>query len=37
MAAAGRDNFDDLKRKGTIRVDGDQELAARFLSKLRIV
>jgi uncharacterized protein (TIGR03083 family) len=37
MAAAGRDSFDDLKRKGTIRVDGDQELAARFLSKLRIV
>ncbi len=37
MAAAGRDTFDDLKGKGTIRVDGDQELAARFLSKLRIV
>ncbi len=37
MAAAGRDRFDDLRGNGTIRVDGDEELAARFLSTLRIV
>jgi uncharacterized protein (TIGR03083 family) len=37
MAAAGRDRFEDLRGNGTIRVDGDQELAATFLSKLRIV
>lgn len=37
MAAAGRDRFDDLRESGTIRVDGDEELAVRFLSKLRVV
>ena len=37
MASAGRDSFDDLRSSGTIRVDGDQDLATRFLSKLRIV
>ncbi|MDP8955793.1 MAG: maleylpyruvate isomerase family mycothiol-dependent enzyme [Actinomycetota bacterium] len=37
MAAAGRDRFDDLTGNGSVRVDGDEELAARFLSKLRIV
>ena len=37
MAAAGRDQFDELKGNGIVRVDGDEELATRFFSKLRIV
>lgn len=37
MAAAGRDAFDSLKQDGAIIVEGDQELAERFLAKLRVV
>jgi uncharacterized protein (TIGR03083 family) len=37
MGAAGRDGFDDLRSRGVIRIDGDEEVATRFLSKLRIV
>jgi uncharacterized protein (TIGR03083 family) len=37
MAAAGRDSFEDLRSKGIIRVEGDEEVATRLLSKLRIV
>lgn len=37
MAAAGRESFDSLRREGELRVEGDQELAARFLAKLRVV
>jgi uncharacterized protein (TIGR03083 family) len=37
MAAAGRDKFDDLMTNGTLKVDGDEALAAEFLENLRIV
>lgn len=37
MAAAGRDSFDKLLANGTIAVDGDRDLAERFLNVLRIV
>jgi uncharacterized protein (TIGR03083 family) len=37
MAAAGRDSFDMLRKEGALTVDGDQELATRFLAKLRVV
>lgn len=37
MATAGRDRFDDLESRGTLTIEGDAELALRFLSKLRIV
>ncbi|HEY3210262.1 MAG TPA: maleylpyruvate isomerase family mycothiol-dependent enzyme [Actinomycetota bacterium] len=37
MAAAGREPFDDLRREGILTVQGDQELAARFLANLRVV
>jgi uncharacterized protein (TIGR03083 family) len=37
MAAAGRDSFDSLRREGALTVEGDQELATRFLAKLRVV
>jgi len=37
MAASGRDPFDELRQDGTFTVEGDQDLAARFLAKLRVV
>jgi len=37
MAAAGRDSFDELKREGSLRVEGDEALASAFLAKLRVV
>jgi hypothetical protein len=37
MAAAGRDSFDDLRQDGVVTVEGDQDLATRFLAKLRVV
>jgi uncharacterized protein (TIGR03083 family) len=37
MAAAGRDSLDSLREDGTLTVEGDQDLAARFLAKLRVV
>ena len=37
MAAAGRDSFDALRDEGRLSVEGDQELATRFLAKLRVV
>lgn len=37
MGAAGRDRFEELKANGTLHIDGDEELASGFLSKLRIV
>ena len=37
MGAAGRDRFDDLRSRGSLRVEGDEQLAARFFSRLRIV
>jgi uncharacterized protein (TIGR03083 family) len=37
MAASGRDSFDSLRQDGTLTVEGDQDLAARFLAKLRVV
>jgi uncharacterized protein (TIGR03083 family) len=37
MAAAGRDSFDTLRKDGAITIEGDQDLAARFLAKLRVV
>jgi uncharacterized protein (TIGR03083 family) len=37
MAAAGRDSFDALRRDGQITIEGDEDLAARLLAKLRVV
>jgi len=37
MAAAGRDTFDTLRRGGLLEVQGDEELAARFLAMVRVV
>lgn len=37
MATAGRDRFTDLEARGVLTVEGDEDLAQRFLSKLRIV
>jgi hypothetical protein len=37
MAAAGRDSFDALRRDGALEVEGDPDLATRFLACLRVV
>jgi uncharacterized protein (TIGR03083 family) len=37
MAAAGRDSFDALRQDGQITIEGDEDLAARLLAKLRVV
>jgi uncharacterized protein (TIGR03083 family) len=37
MATAGRDRFADLEERGVLTIEGDADLAHRFLSKLRIV
>jgi uncharacterized protein (TIGR03083 family) len=37
MAAAGRGSFRSLQDEGVLRVEGDQDLAARFLANLRVV
>ena len=37
MAAADRDRFDDLIDDGRIKVEGDEDVARRFLAKIRIV
>jgi uncharacterized protein (TIGR03083 family) len=37
MAAAGRDTFDDLRGRGVLSIEGDEELALRLLAKVRIV
>jgi len=37
MAAAGRDSFDKLRADGALKVEGDDELATRFLAHLRVV
>jgi uncharacterized protein (TIGR03083 family) len=37
MAAAGRDRFEDLEEQGTLKLQGDEDLARRFLARVRIV
>jgi hypothetical protein len=37
MAAAGRDSFDELRADGAVKVEGNDELATRFLAHLRVV
>jgi hypothetical protein len=37
MAAAGRDFYDQLRVDGVLKVEGDQDLAQRFLANLRVV
>jgi uncharacterized protein (TIGR03083 family) len=37
MAAAGRGSFHELRADGTVKVEGDDELATRFLAHLRVV
>lgn len=37
MAAAGRDAWTDLIEAGTLRIDGDEELARTFLGALKII
>ncbi len=37
MAAAGRDQFDELQERGLLKIEGDEALARRLLEKLRIV
>jgi hypothetical protein len=37
MAAAGRERFADLEAQGTLKLEGDEDLARRFLAKVRIV
>jgi uncharacterized protein (TIGR03083 family) len=37
MAASGRDPFEELRARGATKIEGDLDLADRFLAKLRIV
>jgi uncharacterized protein (TIGR03083 family) len=37
MAAAGRESFQSLQGEGVLKVEGDQDLAGRFLANLRVV
>ena len=37
MAAAGRDRFEALASSGILSIEGDQDLAWTFLSRIRIV
>jgi uncharacterized protein (TIGR03083 family) len=37
MAAAGRDPFSELEGRGVLAIEGDADLARRFLARLRIV
>jgi hypothetical protein len=37
MAAAGRDSFDELGRRGSLSIEGDHDLARAFLAGTRIV